>query len=86
MNFPARYQFVTDLTKTEISFKTKIFYQNVPFEFSSPTSNKLFVEFWGSTTTKKNYFKVNSLFIKTYHWYSENQFLPFWLGVLLHYL
>ena len=65
MNFPARYQFVTDLTKTNISCKTKIFYQNVPFEFSSPTSNKLLAKFWGSTT-KKNYFKVNSLSIKTY--------------------
>ena len=53
MNFPARHQFVTDLTKTNISCKKKKFYQNVPFEFNSPTSSKLLAEFWGSTTKTK---------------------------------
>ena len=53
MNFSARCRFVTDLRKTDISCKTKNFYQNIPFEFSSPTSNKLLAEFWGSTTKKK---------------------------------
>ena len=44
-NFPARYQFVTDLRKTNISFKTKIFYENVLFGFSSPTLTEPLVEF-----------------------------------------